>query len=156
MQHNQTIENLIKKLQDILPTDRIRTRFIDRYAFASDASHFYLVPKAVVQPLNNAEIQALFQCSQQYNTPLTFRAGGTSLSGQAITDGILVDLSRFWRNIIVEKNGELVRVQPAVIGGYVNAALKKWGRKMGPDPASINAAMMGVSSLTIRVVCVVA
>lgn len=143
MLNNPISENLKKELENIVTPDRVRTRLIDRYAFASDASHFYLVPKAVVQPKNNTEIQALFAFSQQNNIPLTFRAGGTSLSGQAVTDGILVDLSRFWRNINIENEGKTIRLQPAVIGGYVNLALKKWGRKMGPDPASINAAMMG-------------
>jgi D-lactate dehydrogenase len=69
--------------------------------------------------------------------------GGTSLSGQGVTDGILVDLSKFWRNIVVENNGDTVRVEPGVIGANVNIALKPYGRKIGPDPASINAAMIG-------------
>jgi D-lactate dehydrogenase len=135
--------DLNQQLSAILPSERIRTRLIDRYAMASDASHFYLVPKAVVMPVDVSEIQKLFAFSHQFAIPLTFRAGGTSLSGQAVTDGILVDLSRHWRSIKVEKNGGWVRVEPAVIGGNVNVALKKYGRKMGPDPASITAAMMG-------------
>ena len=135
--------DLNQQLQAILPKERIKTRLIDRYAFASDASHFYLVPKAVVMPISTTEIQQLFAFSKEHNINLTFRAGGTSLSGQAVTDGILVDLSRHWRGIKAENNGQTVRIEPAVIGGNVNVALKKYGRKMGPDPASINAAMMG-------------
>jgi D-lactate dehydrogenase len=131
------------KLQQILPAERIKTRLIDRYAFASDASHFYLVPKAIVMPVSTAEIQQLFAFSRGNNVNLTFRAGGTSLSGQSVTDGILVDLSRHWRGIKAENEGKTVRVEPAVIGANVNVALKKYGRKMGPDPASITAAMMG-------------
>jgi D-lactate dehydrogenase len=131
------------KLQQILPADRIRTRLIDRYALASDASHFYLVPQAVVMPISTKEIQDLFAFSREHLINLTFRAGGTSLSGQAVTDGILVDLSRHWRGIKPENEGKTVRVEPAVIGGNVNVSLKKYGRKMGPDPASITAAMMG-------------
>jgi D-lactate dehydrogenase len=134
---------LDKKLQSILPTDRIKARLIDRYAYASDASHFYLVPKAVVQPISIDEIQKLFQFSHRESISLTFRAAGTSLSGQAVTDGILVDLSNYWRQILPEENGEQVRVQPAAIGANVNRALKPFARKIGPDPASINAAMMG-------------
>jgi D-lactate dehydrogenase len=134
---------LNQSLQQILPKERIKTRLIDRYAYASDASHFYLVPKAIVQPISVAEIQQLFGFSHKNKVSLTFRAGGTSLSGQAVTEGVLVDLSRYWRNISVENKGETVRIEPAVIGGNVNIALKKYGRKMGPDPASINAAMMG-------------
>jgi D-lactate dehydrogenase len=131
------------KLQQILPAERIKSRLIDRYAFASDASHFYLVPKAIVMPINTSEIQQLFAFSRKNNVNLTFRAGGTSLSGQSVTDGILVDLSRHWRSIKPENDGKMVRVEPSVIGANVNVALKKYGRKMGPDPASITAAMMG-------------
>ena len=133
----------VNDLYKILPKERVKMRLIDRYAYASDASHFYLIPKAVVVPTSVSEIQALFAFSRQNNINLTFRAGGTSLSGQSVTDGILVDLSRHWRGIKVENGGSHVRVEPAVIGGNVNAILKKFGRKMGPDPASINAAMMG-------------
>jgi D-lactate dehydrogenase len=132
-----------QSLQQILPKERIKTRLIDRYAYASDASHFYLIPKAIVQPISVTEIQQLFSFSHKNKVALTFRAGGTSLSGQAVTEGILVDLSRYWRNISVENKGKLVRIEPAVIGSSVNVALKKYGRKMGPDPASITAAMMG-------------
>ena len=90
---------LEKSLQSILPKERIKARLIDRYAYASDASHFYLVPQAVVQPVNNEEIQKLFAFSHQYQIHMTFRAGGTSLSGQGVTDGLLVDLSQYWRKI---------------------------------------------------------
>jgi D-lactate dehydrogenase len=127
----------------ILPKERVKTRLIDRYAYASDASHFYLLPKVIVQPRSIEEIQKLFAFSHQNKINLTFRAGGTSLSGQGVTDGILVDLSNYWRKVQPENNGLVVRVEPGAIGAHVNIALKKYGRKIGPDPASINAAMMG-------------
>lgn len=135
--------SLEKDLLQILPAERVKTRLIDRYAYASDASHFYLVPQAVVQPNTIEEVRRLFAFAHEQNIHLTFRAGGTSLSGQAVTDGILVDLSNYWRQVTPEEDGRLVRVQPAVIGAHVNLALQAYGRKMGPDPASINAAMMG-------------
>lgn len=130
-------------LLKFLPKDRVKTRLIDRYAYASDASHFYLIPKAVVQPVSIEEVQKIFAFSHQHKISLTFRAGGTSLSGQGVTDGILADLSNYWRKVKPENNGETVRVEPSAVGSHVNIALKKYGRKIGPDPASINAAMMG-------------
>ncbi|MCB0633409.1 MAG: FAD-binding and (Fe-S)-binding domain-containing protein [Saprospiraceae bacterium] len=130
-------------LLQFLPPERIKARLIDRYAYASDASHFYLVPEAVVQPNAVEEIRDLFRFAHENGKHLTFRAGGTSLSGQSVTDGILVDLSNYWRTVTPENGGKQVRVEPAVIGSYVNLALRAYGRKMGPDPASINAAMMG-------------
>lgn len=132
-----------EKLQKIFPENRIRTRYIDLVSFASDAGFYYLLPKAVVQPLDESEIVSLFQFSHEYKIPLVFRAGGTSLSGQSITDGILVDLSQYWKKIKIEDDGTLVRVQPGVTGAMVNAFLNKHRRKIGPDPSSISAAMMG-------------
>ncbi len=137
------MDKLGKALLKILPAHRVKTRLIDRYAYASDASHFYLLPLAVVQPVSIEEVKKIFQFSHLQKINITFRAGGTSLSGQGVTDGILVDLSNYWRKVIPENNGATVRVEPAVIGSNVNHALQPFGRKIGPDPASINAAMMG-------------
>jgi D-lactate dehydrogenase len=130
-------------LSQILPTARILTSPLQRIAYANDASYFRLVPQAVVQPNSVDEIQGLFRYSQAQHIPMTFRAAGTSLSGQAVTDGILVDLSKYWGHIQVEQDGALIRTQPGVVGAYANAILKRYGRRIGPDPASMDACMMG-------------
>ncbi len=135
--------NIEQALGKILPAERIRARYIDLVSFAADAGFYHLVPRAVVQVVSEAEVIALFAFSHQHGIPLVFRTGGTSLSGQSITDGILVDLSRYWNRIDVLEEGNAVRVQPGITGGMVNAHLKKWGRKIGPDPSSIGSAMMG-------------
>jgi D-lactate dehydrogenase len=135
--------NIEEELSKILPPVRIKTRYIDLVSYASDAGFYYLVPKAVVQPASEMEIVSLFKFSHQHNIPLVFRTGGTSLSGQSITDGILVDLSQFWDKITIEETGDIVRVQPGITGQMVNTYLKKHKRKIGPDPSSISAAMMG-------------
>jgi D-lactate dehydrogenase len=135
--------NTGKELQNILPKERIRTRYIDLVSFAPDAGFYHLVPKAVVQPVSEDEIISLFRFSHQHHIPMVFRTGGTSLSGQCVTDGILVDLSRHWNKIDTEQGGDLVRVQPGITGAMVNAYLNKYQRKIGPDPSSISAAMMG-------------
>ena len=135
--------NILQKLQELLPAESIKTSLIDRLSYASDAGFYQLIPQAVVLPATEQEIAALFRLSHQYHVPLVFRAAGTSLSGQSITDGILVDISRYWRKIKLLDNGAAVLVQPGVTGGIVNHYLKKHGTKIGPDPASIHAAMMG-------------
>jgi D-lactate dehydrogenase len=132
-----------EELRKIIPANRIRDRYIDLVSFAADAGFYYLLPKAVVQPVGEEEVISLFRFSHQYKIPLVFRTGGTSLSGQAITDGILVDLSQFWNRLKIEEEGNLVRVQPGITGAMVNAYLKRHQRKIGPDPASISSAMMG-------------
>lgn len=138
-----TPSQLADLLVRVADRERALTRPIDRIAYASDASFYRLIPRAVVQPRTVEEVQALFRFSHEHRIPLTFRAAGTSLSGQAVTDGILVEVARHWRQITVEDGGNKVRVQPGVIGGHVNHALKPYRRKIGPDPASIHACMMG-------------
>lgn len=133
----------MKELYQLIPEERVLTRLIERISYASDAGFYQLVPEAVVKPLNEEEVIRLFHYSQKHRIPMVFRAGGTSLSGQSITDGILVDISQHWRKIVIEDNGQRVRVQPGITGAMVNAQLKKYGRKIGPDPSSIFAALMG-------------
>lgn len=132
-----------EQLRAFIDPSRILARRIDRIAFASDASLYRLIPRVVVQPVSSEEVRGLFRFSREQNIPLTFRAGGTSLCGQAITDGILVDVGRYWRMGRVEEAGRLMRVQPGLIGQQANQMLKKHAVKIGPDPASISAARLG-------------
>jgi D-lactate dehydrogenase len=131
------------RLRGIVAPARVLTRPIDLVAFASDASFYRLVPRAVVLSSGIEEIRALFAASRAQRVPLTFRAAGSSLSGQAITNGLLVEVARHWRGIRVEGEGRVVRVQPGAIGATVNAHLARHGRKIGPDPASIDTCTMG-------------
>ena len=96
-----------EELKRILPSEKIKNTLIDQYAFAPDASFYYLLPQVVVQPSSLNEIRELFLFSQQYTISMVFRTGGTSLSGQSITDGILIDLSNYWRLCKVKSLGLL-------------------------------------------------
>ncbi|XAS67432.1 FAD-binding and (Fe-S)-binding domain-containing protein [Micrococcaceae bacterium Sec5.7] len=122
---------------------QVKTRPIDLHANAHDASHFLLIPQAVVMAGNAAEVGGLLQASAAQGVPLTFRSGGTSLSGQAVTDGVLVDVRRNFKDIEVLDGGARVRVQPGVTVRAVNARLARYGRKFGPDPASESACTIG-------------
>src|SRR5512133_3242077 len=97
--------DLHTQLAQIIHPSRVLTSYLHRIAYANDASYFRLVPQAVVQPDSIGEIQALFRFTQQNKIPMTFRAAGTSLSGQALTDGILVDISKYWGKYSVEEGG---------------------------------------------------
>jgi D-lactate dehydrogenase len=134
---------LERALRAILGHDHVLTRPIDLAAFASDASVYRIVPQAVVRPRSVEHVRELFALARRERVPLAFRAAGTSLSGQAVTDGVLADLSRHWRTIEVLDAGRRVRVEPGAVGASVNARLKRWAAKLGPDPASIHACMMG-------------
>ena len=131
------------RLEEIVGAARVLDRPAERIAHAHDASFYRLVPLAVIFPETEAEVSALLALGGELKLPLTFRAAGTSLSGQAITDGLLVDLSRAFGAIHVEEGGLAVRVEPGAIGGHVNLALLPHGRRLGPDPASIHTCRMG-------------
>lgn len=97
----------------------------------------------VVRPRNLDDVRNLFAWCSTANRHITFRAAGTSLSGQAVTDDILMDVSRGWDHYQVMDNGERIRLGPGITGGRANGILRRFGKKIGPDPASINAAMIG-------------
>lgn len=137
------MHDIAEQLRKYFSEHKLRLSLTDRYAFAGDAGFYYLLPQAIVQPDSVDDIKQLFVFANQHHIPLTFRTAGTSLSGQSITDGILVDLSKHWKKIQPLEDGSQVRVQPGVIGAHVNHALIPHATKIGPDPASISAAMMG-------------
>ncbi len=139
----ETLTDSLSGLSAICGPKRTLTSWHDRIAYASDASFYHLVPAAVVQPKDLSELRALLAYSQAHSLPLTFRTAGTSLSGQAITDGLLVDLSKHWRGVEVREQGAAIWVQPGVIGAHANLLLRDYRRKIGPDPASITACMLG-------------
>ncbi|WLT33496.1 FAD-binding and (Fe-S)-binding domain-containing protein [Geothrix sp. PMB-07] len=138
-----TAASLRDSLSAIVGPDRVLDRPIDLVAFASDASFYRLIPKAVAFAGSVEDVRGLFRLSHAEKIPMTFRAAGTSLSGQSVSDGILVEVARNWRGIQVLEGGAKVKVQPGVIGAHVNHALKAFKAKMGPDPASINTCTVG-------------
>ncbi|GAA3596879.1 FAD-binding and (Fe-S)-binding domain-containing protein [Klugiella xanthotipulae] len=142
--HSTPTRTLLDELRSAVGDPaQVRTRPIDLHANAHDASHFLLIPQAVVIAENAADVGELLQTSARQGVPLTLRSGGTSLSGQSVTDGVLVDVRRNFKNIEVLDNGARVRVQPGVTVRALNARLARYGRKLGPDPASEAACTIG-------------
>lgn len=121
----------------------VRTRRLDLLAGAHDASHYRLVPSAVVVPRDAGEVGALLRAASQHGDAITFRSGGTSLSGQAVTDEVLVDVRHHFRDITVLDDGARVRAQPGATVRAVNARLARHGVRLGPDPASEIACTIG-------------
>jgi D-lactate dehydrogenase len=136
------IAGLLDALKAVAPDD-VRTRASDRLRMAHDASHYLLTPCAVVTPRDAAQVVAVLRLGAEHGVPLTFRSGGTSLSGQAVTDNLLVDTRRHFRDVQVLDDGERVRVQPGVTLRQVNNRLASYGRRLGPDPASESACTIG-------------
>ncbi len=112
-------------------------------AYGTDASFYRLVPRLVVLVDSEQEVIDTLACCRRHKAPVTFRAAGTSLSGQAITDSVLIKLGTGWRSLRLLDNATRIALQPGVVGGHANRALAPFQKKIGPDPASINAAMIG-------------
>ena len=135
-------QSLLDDLKKVLP-DQITDSLFDRVSIANDASHYLLTPIMVAKPKTAQQISEIFKISQKHDLGITFRSGGTSLSGQSVTDSLLVDTRKNFKEIEVLENGLKVRVQPGLTVNRVNASLRKYGRKLGPDPASEIACTIG-------------
>src|SRR5919108_2849650 len=138
-----TPEPLRSQLTQLLGPDRLLARASDLVRYASDASPYRYLPKVVILAHDVDDLSKLFDYSRRSGVPLTFRAGGTSLNGQAQSDGILVDVRRHWSGVSVEGDDELARVRPGTVLGHANRVLAPHWRKLGPDPASTDAATVG-------------
>jgi D-lactate dehydrogenase len=142
-------------LSKIFPKERLLDNPIFRLAYSHDASMYRLVPKAVVRPRDEKEVKSLLEYCRDMHTPVTFRAGGTSLSGQSITEGIIAEIIQNWEQHKEMNSGKQIELQPGVIGARANIYLKPYQRIIGPDPASINVARIGgiVSNNSSGMVC---
>ena len=127
----------------LIPAERRFDDPLSTLAFGTDASFYRLIPKLVVRVESEREVVELLKLAGAHRVPVTFRAAGTSLSGQAISDSVLIVLGDHWNGREIRAGGAQIRLQPGVIGAAANAALAPLGRKIGPDPASINAAKIG-------------
>ncbi len=136
-------KTLYQQLTPSIDPKRIFHDPLHTLAFGTDASFYRLIPKMVIQAKNEEEVSLILTESAKLSIPVTFRAAGTSLSGQAISDSVLVMAGHHWTDFRIEDKGLRIRVQPGLVGERVNALLAPYGRKIGPDPASINAAMVG-------------
>ena len=133
----------IQAVKQLIPASRYFDDPIATLAYGTDASFYRLLPKLVLRVESEAEVVALLKLANQHKVAVTFRAAGTSLSGQAVTDSVLLVLGENWQQREVRGLGEQIRLQPGVIGAAANSVLTKFQRKIGPDPASINSCKIG-------------
>ncbi|MBV0933403.1 FAD-binding and (Fe-S)-binding domain-containing protein [Marinobacterium weihaiense] len=132
-----------EQLQRFIPSERLITDPLRTLAYGTDASFYRLIPQIVVRIESEDEVSHLIGLAHEHAISLTFRASGTSLSGQAITDSVLVQLGDGWTDYHIGDNAHTIRLQPGIIGAQANRYLAPFQRKIGPDPASINAARIG-------------
>ncbi|WP_455232412.1 FAD-binding and (Fe-S)-binding domain-containing protein [Geopseudomonas aromaticivorans] len=130
-------------VERLIPRERRFDDPLSTLAFGTDASFYRLIPKLVLRVESEREVVELLKLAHAQQVAVTFRAAGTSLSGQAISDSVLIVLGDHWNGRDIRANGAQIRLQPGVIGAQANAVLAPFQRKIGPDPASINAAKIG-------------
>src|SRR5262245_18126433 len=126
-------DQLQRELERTIPRERLVTDPLRTLAYGTDASFYRLVPKLVAIVESEPEVAALLAACRAHAAPVTFRAAGTSLSGQAISDSVLALLGDGWRGWSLGTNAETIRLQPGVVGADANRFLAAHRRKIGPD-----------------------
>ncbi|WED23648.1 FAD-binding oxidoreductase [Vibrio sp. JC009] len=143
MQEKDIYQEFISKAGEFIPEERIVSDYLRALAYGTDASFYRLVPKVIVQVANEDEVIRLMALATEMSLPITFRASGTSLSGQTITDSILLSLTPDWKDYEILEDGTKIRMQCGVLGGDANRYLDPFDYQLAPMPASIDAASIG-------------
>ncbi|MEN8229277.1 MAG: FAD-binding and (Fe-S)-binding domain-containing protein [Bacteroidota bacterium] len=138
------MNNLHKDLTNVVGKEQVFTDDITLIATAADAGCYRKIPKIVLKPLEEKQVVDSLRILQETKTPVTFRAAGTSLSGQSISDSVLLQArGDQWNSYEILDDGKYIKTQPGITGTRLNQVLAPYGVKFGPDPASINSAMVG-------------
>ena len=137
------MNQFLQDLRQFISSDRIYTDELRTLGWGTDASFYRQIPKVVIRSDGEEEISKIVKACQKYKLPFTFRAAGTSLSGQSCTESVLIVAGKHWEKYEIGKNQETIKLQPGIVGGRVNEILKPYGRVFPPDPASIGSAMVG-------------
>ena len=133
----------LHEISGFIPDERIYTDDLRLLTWGTDAGFYRLIPQIVVRSMNEDEVSRLLALADKHNLPVTFRAAGTSLSGQSISDSILIVAGKHWEKYSISEDLETITLQPGIIGERVNQILKPFGLKFAPDPASVKSAMVG-------------
>lgn len=133
----------LEEVGKFVPQNALYTDELRRFAWGTDAGFYRLVPKIVIRSSNEKEVSKILEAASKFDVPVTFRAAGTSLSGQAVSDSVLIVAGKNWERYMVSEDASEITLEPGIVGARVNAILKPYGRKFGPDPASIGSCMVG-------------
>ena len=133
----------LEEVGKFVPKNALYTDEIRRFAWGTDAGFYRLVPKIVIRSSNEKEVSKILETASKFDVPVTFRAAGTSLSGQSVSDSVLIVAGKNWERYKVSEDASEITLEPGIVGARVNAILKPYGRKFGPDPASIGSCMVG-------------
>ena len=129
------ISPFIRDVQGFIPKERIYTDMLRRFAWGTDGSFYRLTPQAVIRSNDEKEVSSVLNAASRHRIPITFRAAGTALSGQSVSDGVLLVAGKSWEGISYNPEDSSVTLEPGVIGSKVNDYLQKFGRRFGPQYA---------------------
>lgn len=133
----------LEEVGKFVPKNALYTDELRRFAWGTDAGFYRLVPKIIIRSSNEKEVSKILEAASKFDVPVTFRAAGTSLSGQSVSDSVLIVAGKNWERYKVSEDASEITLEPGIVGASVNAILKPYGRKFGPDPASIGSCMVG-------------
>ena len=136
-------EKWLGDIRQFVASDRIYTDELRTLGWGTDASFYRQIPKAVIRSDGEEEVARIVQTCRRHQVPFTFRAAGTSLSGQSCTDSVLIVAGKHWEKYTVVPDASSIKLQPGIVGARVNEILRPYGRTFPPDPASIGSAMVG-------------
>ena len=139
----QVYADFLGEIRKFVPSDCIYTDELRTLGWGTDASFYRQIPKVVIRSDGEEQVSKIIKACNQFQLPFTFRAAGTSLSGQSISDSVLIVAGKHWEKYELGPNQDTIRMQPGIIGSRVNEILKPYGRVFPPDPASIGSAMVG-------------
>ena len=123
---------------------KLYTDSLHKIAYATDASVYREIPFGVAYPETIEDIQELMRMAKERHTHLIPRAGGTSIAGQVVGSGIVVDISKHWNHILeINQEERWVRVQPGVVRDELNIALKPYGLFFSPETSTSNRCCIG-------------
>ena len=119
---------------------KIYTDALTVLAKGTDAGLYRLIPERVEVVNSEEDVQAVLAACRDSGKSLTFKAGGTSLSGQTITEHVLVEIGPDFKQVKISEEGRFATFSCGIVGDHANRLLKPYGRKLGPSPASIKSA----------------
>lgn len=137
-------KQLHENLKATIPEERLIHDPLRTLAYGTDASFYRYIPKLIVKAESEKDVLKTMKECRSLGLPFTFRAAGTSLSGQACTDSVLIMLGdKGWDDYSIKDDKSEITLQVGILGSQANAYLAPFGKKIGPDPASINSAKIG-------------
>ena len=137
------LNDFLTELRQFIPSERIYTDELRTLGWGTDASFYRQIPKVVIRSDGEEEISKIVKACQKHKLPFTFRAAGTSLSGQSCTDSVLIVAGKHWEKYELGEHQDTIRLQPGIVGARVNQILKHYGSVFATETVSIGSAMVG-------------